>query len=798
MLDVILFSRALRRLAGAVCVGLILGGAVGVAAPSQVAQATPAPVATPTATELSADALPTVQIDGVVWSQAVVGNTVFAGGSFANARPAGAAPGTQLTARANLLSYNITTGVLNGSFAPSLNAQVRTVAASPDGSRIYVGGDFTTANGQVRNRIAAYDTATNKLVASFAPVIDGSVRTISATNSTVYVGGQFTNINGLHRVRLAAINASNGSLTSWAPSADYTVSAMVLTPDGSRLIVGGSFQYINSTAAYGLAALDTVSGTVQPWEATNVVRDATTTSGITSLVTDGSAVYGTGYVWTGGKGTLEGTFSADPNSGRLNWIEDCHGDSYSTFPFGDAVYTVSHSHACDDVGGFPETVPRSWHRAVGFTKRATGTLDYFGPAGYHNFAGTPSPTMLNWFPDYVTGTYTKQNQASWSISGNTTYVVTGGEFLSVNNVAQQGLARFTTRQNSPHTQGPRVIGANLNPTVVSQTSGTVRVSFAADWDRDDTTLSYQLVRDSNTTHPIYTATVNAPFWARRDIVYTDTGLTVGSVHKYRVWVTDPSGNTVSSDNVSVTVGGYVPSSYARDVRADGAAHYWRLDEVSGKGVADAIGTDDLALSAPITRQLPGAIVGDADTASNLPGTVIAASTDVRKAPDIFTAEAWFRTTSTTGGALLGFGDSQSGTSRTYDREVYFDSTGHVLFGVGTTNHYLSSPNAYNDGQWHYVSAQLSSAGTALYLDGQRIAADATITSGRVYNGYWHVGGNTLGSWPGQRSSTFFTGDIDDVALYPSALSASQIAARYADSGRTLSRPTASAGPTASR
>src|SRR5262245_6527319 len=56
---------------------------------------------------VTADALPTVQIDGVVWDQAVVGNTVYAGGQFANARPAGAAPGTNLTPRANLLAYDI-------------------------------------------------------------------------------------------------------------------------------------------------------------------------------------------------------------------------------------------------------------------------------------------------------------------------------------------------------------------------------------------------------------------------------------------------------------------------------------------------------------------------------------------------------------------------------------------------------------------------------------------------------------------------------------------------------------------
>ena len=60
------------------------------------------PIATRPANGVTAVALPTVQIDGVVWSQAIVGNTVYAGGtSPTRARPA-PPPGTQLTPRANL------------------------------------------------------------------------------------------------------------------------------------------------------------------------------------------------------------------------------------------------------------------------------------------------------------------------------------------------------------------------------------------------------------------------------------------------------------------------------------------------------------------------------------------------------------------------------------------------------------------------------------------------------------------------------------------------------------------------
>ena len=44
--------------------------------------------------------LPTAQIDGVAWAQAIVGDTVCVGGEFTNARPAGAAAGVNTVARA--------------------------------------------------------------------------------------------------------------------------------------------------------------------------------------------------------------------------------------------------------------------------------------------------------------------------------------------------------------------------------------------------------------------------------------------------------------------------------------------------------------------------------------------------------------------------------------------------------------------------------------------------------------------------------------------------------------------------
>ena len=141
---------------------------------------------------VTADALPTAQVNGVVWDLVVAGNTVYAGGQFSTARPAGAAPGSGTVRRSNLLAFDIRTGRLT-SFAPAVNGAVRTLALSPDKKTLYVGGSFTSVNGKKRLRFAAVAAGSGALK-SPAPAFNNSVRAIVATASTVYAGGNFSAI----------------------------------------------------------------------------------------------------------------------------------------------------------------------------------------------------------------------------------------------------------------------------------------------------------------------------------------------------------------------------------------------------------------------------------------------------------------------------------------------------------------------------------------------------------------------------------------------------------------------------
>ena len=92
--------------------------------------------------------------------------------------------------------------------------------------------------------------------------------------------------------------------------------------------------------------------------------------------------------------------------------------------------------------------------AIAWSKNATGTIAG-DSLGYFNWTGTASPSIINWFPELKPGTYTGQGQAGWNVTGNSQYVVIGGEFPTVNGVGQQGLVRFAVKPIAPSKLGPR-------------------------------------------------------------------------------------------------------------------------------------------------------------------------------------------------------------------------------------------------------------------------------------------------------------------------------------------------------
>ncbi len=208
------------------------------------------------------------------------------------------------------------------------------------------------------------------------------------------------------------------------------------------------------------------------------------------------------------------------------------------------------------------------------------------------------------------------------------------------------------------------------------------------------------------------------------------------------------------------------------------AGYWKLNESSGTTFADSSGNGNTGnkqggVTQGVTGRLLNAITQDGST-----GYVSTTNTFIN--PGNFTLSIWFRTLTTAGGKLIGFGNSQTGSSSSYDRHIYMNNTGQLYFGCYPGAIRIANSTAsYNDGNWHHVAATLSStAGMILYVDGVSVGTNAVTTSAQSYTGYIRIGYDNVNSWTSQPTSYFFNGSLDDAAFWTRTLSGTEIQQLY--------------------
>lgn len=198
-------------------------------------------------------------------------------------------------------------------------------------------------------------------------------------------------------------------------------------------------------------------------------------------------------------------------------------------------------------------------------------------------------------------------------------------------------------------------------------------------------------------------------------------------------------------------------------------------DVSGNGRPGTyVGTFTSTTGAPCPRDTPArALAANATAVSFIVPT--ASVTNI----NVFTVAIWFRTTTTLGGRLIGWGNARIGASTVDDRHLYMTDAGTIVFGLRPSGlKTVVSPRSYNDGQWHLAVGTLSAAGMALYLDGTSVATDATTTTGAGGSGYWRVGWDTLSGWPSNPTNDTITGNLAWATVYHSALTATQVQTLY--------------------
>ncbi|WP_235425974.1 LamG domain-containing protein [Clavibacter michiganensis] len=173
---------------------------------------------------------------------------------------------------------------------------------------------------------------------------------------------------------------------------------------------------------------------------------------------------------------------------------------------------------------------------------------------------------------------------------------------------------------------------------------------------------------------------------------------------------------------------------------------------------------------------------DSGGAYVLDGTDFVTNSLQAQGPATFSTEVWFKTT-VKGGKLIGFGNSQTGSSSAYDRHTYISTTGQLAFGTYNGG-YQTITSAANvaDGAWHHVVATMSpGTGMTLYLDGARVAGNTGFTAPESNTGFWRIGYDNLSGWP-NAGSNYFVGSMRFAAVYKTALTAAQVKA-HSDAGR---------------
>src|SRR3954451_16258549 len=98
--------------------------------------------------------------------------------------------------------------------------------------------------------------------------VNGRVNAIVRVGDTIYIGGSFSSVDGQARPGLAAISAVDGSLTPWGASLTLNGAVNAIVASGSTIYVGGLFTSVSDGAGahtrHALAAID-LSGNLTSW-----------------------------------------------------------------------------------------------------------------------------------------------------------------------------------------------------------------------------------------------------------------------------------------------------------------------------------------------------------------------------------------------------------------------------------------------------------------------------------------------------------------------------------------------------
>jgi len=220
------------------------------------------------------------------------------------------------------------------------------------------------------------------------------------------------------------------------------------------------------------------------------------------------------------------------------------------------------------------------------------------------------------------------------------------------------------------------------------------------------------------------------------------------------------------------------SGYRAAVTGDGPVGYWRLGESSGTSAADAAGSNTGTYRNGVATGAAGLTSDTADRAASFDGAndsvAVPGAAGLSPATTV-TVEAWIRPTT-----LPGAGNFASVVTKAESYSLQFNGPRLEFTTMlnGARRRVQAAAGAIVAGQTYHVVGTYDGSTQRLYVNGTQVAT-AAFTGAVGTNATQLV----LGSW--DTGSEFFSGTIDDVAVYNKVLTAASIANHY-----NQGRPTA--------
>jgi len=386
------------------------------------------------------------------------------------------------TPMTNIARFN-TDGTLDTTFvAPQTDAFFQHMVIS--GNVLYVTGQFTTINGNARQRIAAINLLDGSLM-GWDPAPDGDITTLAVNNGILYVGGLFAHIGGAARNSLAAFALPSNTILSWNPNATSGGAPDVISaiqPAGSSVYLAGYFHSVGNQPRLFLAQVDAAGGAVSAWNP----QQSPYAFPMTLAYYNGTVFVGgevdIGSAWYTGLVALDGT------TGAVQWGES-HGDVYDLWLDGSTVYAD---------GAF-STLRGAARAGLGAFDAGTGSATAWNPVT----AQPSNPVRVlgqsgNWlllggsaqaFDGAWTGPFIRVDTSTGAVGDTTPVryrslvnallrqsdgkVLVGGRFTEINGVARQNIARLNADGSVDASWNP---GVSYEVNALSATSALVYIA----------------------------------------------------------------------------------------------------------------------------------------------------------------------------------------------------------------------------------------------------------------------------------------------------------------------------------